>query len=42
MLIIVFQSERVLGIDDVIQVGDCLIGEEICGAWNDRVFREVE
>ena len=42
MLIVVLEGERVFGIDDPIEVGDGLIGEEISGADSEGVFGEVD
>ena len=42
VLVVILQREGVLGVDDPVEIADRLIGDEICGSWDESVFRKVD
>ncbi len=42
VLVVILEGEGVFGIDDPIEIGDGLIGEEVSGAWRKNIFGEID
>ncbi len=42
VLVVILERERVFGIDDVVDVGDGLVGDEIGSAGSESVFGEID